>query len=80
MLYGVLFAERPQDRAASVAANLGHLDPAAIVSEIRLELGRPSQPIRAILPGMRASEADLREFLALVADELDRIAQRPGGG
>jgi len=77
-LYGVLFAERPQDHAARVAASMGHLDTATIASEIRLELSRPGQPVRAILSDLRAEEADLREFLALVADELERSASRSG--
>lgn len=71
-LYGVLFAERPQDEAVRVAAGMGHLDVAAIAAEIRLELSEPSQPVRAILPGLRAGEADLRAYLARLADELER--------
>jgi hypothetical protein len=66
VLYGVLVADRP------------HLDSTAIVSEIRIEVGYPSQQVRAIQPDVRADEADLRQFLARVADELDRGAQLPG--
>lgn len=69
-LYGVLFDDHPQERAKSSAAGLGRLDRDRLVAEIRHELEQPSQQVRDILPGMRASEADLREFLALLVDEL----------
>jgi hypothetical protein len=71
-LYGVIFVEHPQDPECvrRQAGSLGHLDTAALVGEIRRELAEPSQPVGAILPGMRATEADLREYLRLLADEL----------
>lgn len=76
-LYGVLVADRPKIKPRE-HRRLGHLDSTAIVSEIRIEVGYPSQQVRAILPGVRADEADLRQFLARVADELDRGAQLHG--
>jgi hypothetical protein len=71
-LYGVIFAEHPQDpyTVRRQAAALRHLDVEALVGEIRLELAAPAQPVGAILPGMRAGERDLREYLRLLADEL----------
>ncbi len=77
VLYGVQFESRPQGRAADISSRLAHLDRDIIAAEIRRELAQPSQPVREILPGMPASEADLREYLALVADELER---RPPDG
>jgi hypothetical protein len=72
VLYGVIFEKRPQDAATRIAA-LYVDDPRRdeLVAEIRLELRQPSQSVREILD-LRASETDLREFLALVADELER--------
>ena len=70
VLYGVIFEQRPQDSAARIAG-LFVDDPRRddIVAEIRLELREPSQSVREILD-LRASETDLREFLALVADQI----------
>jgi hypothetical protein len=73
-LYGIQFDPHPQARAADTADGLQHLDTAAIAAiaaEIRLELSEPSQSIRDLLGGMAASEQDLREFLGLLADELE---------
>ena len=72
-LYGVIFTDRPQDPECvrRQAGSLGHLDVDALVREIRRELADPTQPVAAILPGMRATEADLREYLRLLADELE---------
>lgn len=70
-LYGVIFDPRPQERARGVAERLGHLDTARIAAEIRLELAHPSQPVAEIHDGMAAGEEDLREFLRLLADELE---------
>jgi hypothetical protein len=42
-----------------------------MIGEIRLELEDPTQPVRDII-GCRASEEDLREYLRLVADDLER--------
>lgn len=69
VLYGVIFTERPQERAALIASRLDHLDRDWLVSEIEEELRNLSQSVRDILD-LRASEEDLREFLALVAREL----------
>jgi hypothetical protein len=70
VLYGVIFEQRPQDSATRIAGLFAN-DPRRddIVAEIRLELREPSQSVRKILD-LRASETDLREFLALVADEI----------
>lgn len=72
-LYGVIFVEHPQDPECvrRQAGALDHLDTDALVREIRWELAEPSQPVGAILPGMRAGEADLREYLRLLAVELE---------
>lgn len=79
VLYGVIFEQRPQDAAVHIAQALAD-DPRrdVIVAEIRLELREPSQSVREILD-LRASEADLREFLALVADELSGPETAAGG-
>jgi hypothetical protein len=73
-LYGVIFDPRPHEpeRVRSVANGLGHLDTDRIAAEIRLELAHPTQPIAEIVGPMRAAEDDLREFLRLLADELER--------
>lgn len=75
VLYGVLFEARPQEKAAQIAKLLrAQKEPAHcefIAKELRAELAMPTQPVRDILPGMRASEADLREFLRGVADALE---------
>jgi len=75
VLYGVIFELHPQREATRVAAMLRSQQEAArcelIAREIRAELAAPTQPVREILPGMRASEGDLREFLRGVADALD---------
>jgi hypothetical protein len=72
-LYGVIFVERPQDPECvrRQARSMDHLDVGALAREIRLELAEPSQPVSAILPGTRATEPDLREYLRLLADELE---------
>ena len=77
-LYGVIFDPRPQDpqRVRAVAGQLGHLDTARIAAEIRLELAHPTQPVADIVGPMRAGEDDLREFLRLLADELERRSAR----
>jgi hypothetical protein len=75
-LYGVIFDPRPQEpaRVRAVANGLDHLDTEQITAEIRLELAHPTQPIAEIVGPMRAGEDDLREFLRLLADELERRA------
>jgi hypothetical protein len=72
-LYGVIFDPRPQEpeRVRAVADTLGHLDTGHIAAEIRLELAHPTQPVAEIVGPMRAGEDDLREFLRLLADELE---------
>lgn len=47
--YGVIFTERPQERAAFIASRLDHLDRDWLVSEIEDELRNPSQSVRDIL-------------------------------
>lgn len=75
VLYGVIFEVHPRKEAVRIAAMLRSQKEAAhcdlIAKEIRAELAAPTQPVREILPGMRASENDLREFLQGVADALD---------
>lgn len=77
-LYGVIFERRPQDCAEPVARQLDHLDTDRMLAEIELELAQPRQPLTKILPGIVATEADLREFLARLADELRRGRSAPG--
>ena len=62
------------ERVRAVADGLGHLDTGHIAAEIRLELAHPTQPVAEIVGPMRAGEDDLREFLRLLADELERRA------
>lgn len=69
-LYCVIFVLHPQSAAAATVRSLDHLGPRRLelmADEIELELAHPSQPVSQILPGMQATEADLREFLGLVA-------------
>ena len=75
-LYGVIFDPRPQEpeRVRAVADGLGHLDTAHIAAEIRLELAHPTQPVAEIVGRCGAGEEDLREFLRLLADELEHRA------
>lgn len=74
VLYPVLFDEAPVGRAAEVAAAIVRNQPtdqlAALAREIRLELAEPTQPVRDILDS-RSSEDDLREFLRLVAEQVE---------
>ncbi len=65
----MIFTERPQERAAFIASRLDHLDRDWLVSEVEDGLRNSSQSVRDILD-LRASEEDLRKFLALVAQEL----------
>lgn len=81
VLYGVIFSPRPQAEAGRIATLLCEQQNretlAWIESEIRLELASPSQNVRDILD-LSASEQDLREFLALVAERLhEELAKRP---
>jgi hypothetical protein len=76
VLYSVIFDRRPQDRAEQEARNVAHLDTERLLAEIELELAEPRQPVREILPGMVATEADLREYLARLAGELRRTSDR----
>lgn len=87
VLYPVIFDEQPQDRARQMADELyaasqpreeslfGSLtidQLQAIRSEVQLELQHPTQEMREIL-GAGATEADLREYLALVAGRLNAL-------
>jgi hypothetical protein len=69
----VIFDPRPQEpeRVRAVADGLGNVDTDQIAAEIRLELAHPTQPAAEIVGPMRAGEDDLREFLRLLADELE---------
>ena len=79
-LYGIIFSHHPQDDAEHIARKLvSDIESrdrlAQLVADIREELARPKQRARDILPlasqESEVSEADVREFLALVADRLD---------
>jgi hypothetical protein len=82
-LYPVIFDKRPQNNVAGVAAQFRSRERqelTSLVAEIRLEISDPTQAVRDIHPGMLASEADLREFLTMLADELTkRIGEASGG-
>ena len=84
VLYPVLSEDHPQKEASRIADELfASSEPGKrsvfrrfsreqlrqVISEIRLELERPTQNVRDILH-LRAKETDLREYLALVADHL----------
>jgi len=75
VLYDRIFSKRPQDDAERIAANLRKTRTsqqiAWIISEIQEELAHPTQQVRDILDQPQA-EADLREFLTMVADNLDQ--------
>jgi transposase-like protein len=79
VLYGVIFSPRPQAEAERIAemlcAQKSQETIAWIESEIRLELASPKQNVRDILDNV-ASEQDLREFLALVANKLHQALQK----
>lgn len=74
VLYSVLFTATPQERAVDVAAGLDEERMDVIASEIELELREPRQPVRRILPDLPGSEADLRDYLRLVAEAI-RVRQ-----
>ncbi len=78
VLYGVTFSPKPQAEANRIAAMLRDQESgetlAWVARDIRLALASPLHTIRDIIP-LRASEQDVREFLALVADKLDEEAQ-----
>jgi hypothetical protein len=78
-LYGVIFSTKPQAEAGRIAALLCTQQKREALAwmerEIRLELASPTQQVRDILD-LRASEQDLREFLALVADKIHEELQK----
>jgi hypothetical protein len=93
VLYPVIFEKRPQKEANRIANELyaasepdrrSMFRPLSrdqlwqMISEIRIELERPTQNVRDILD-LRGNEADLREYLALVADRLSMKLGWPGG-
>ncbi len=74
-LYPIIFTKHPQDDADRVAKLVLESDTRQeqkrLVSEIREELARPTQPVSAILSGLMGTEEDVREFLRMVADRID---------
>lgn len=74
-LYPVIFSALPAAEADRVAAQfVEQWTPEQVdlaIREIRLELAEPTQRVRDIL-GCRASEAELREYLRLFAEYLER--------
>jgi hypothetical protein len=73
-LYGVMFDLHPQGRAAEQARRVmkGPAEQiAALCDEIRRELEHPTQPVREIHDSL-ASEQELREYLRLLVDEIER--------
>jgi hypothetical protein len=81
VLYVTQFDETPVGRAKEVAASFIKDRPAEqlalIAREIRLELEEPTQQVRDILD-CPAPEAELREFLRLVVEEFESLAQAEG--
>jgi hypothetical protein len=76
-LYGFELPIEPQkvSRAASSLLKGRPSDQvAALVKEIKLELKDPTQQVREILDS-RATEAELREFLALVCESVESTLQ-----
>ena len=75
-LYPVLFDESLSGRAAEVAAQLANGRTTKEIEmfrrEILLELEEPTQQVRDILDN-RASEVELREFLASVAEQIGSL-------
>jgi hypothetical protein len=75
VLYSAIFTDDPVALAPRVAAELrSQQSPdwvAMAVGEIRRELASPTQPVRDIV-GCHAGEAELRAYLAAVADLLSR--------
>ena len=80
-LYGVIFETEPQKSAGRIATMLwaqkGPEVTAAIANEIRAELTTPTQAVHTLLPFIRATEVDLREFLQLVAENLEARSRLP---
>ncbi len=87
VLYLVIFGKQPQKEARRIADELyAASDPSRrsvfrtlsrdqlgqVLSEIQMELEHPTQKVRDIL-GAQAEEADLREYLALVAKRLGAL-------
>jgi hypothetical protein len=74
-LYGVQFDESPSQRAAEAVELFAPGRPAEelerLVREIKLELREPTQQVRDILDS-RATEGELREYLQLFADGVER--------
>ncbi len=79
-LYSVIFDEDParEEKVSSTAADLikdrSNEEIAEMVSEINLELLEPVQKVRDILD-CHANEEQLRAFLKLVSDRLERSLQ-----
>jgi hypothetical protein len=81
-LYGVQFEPDPLPQAPRIAQAFVAQEPAdrlaAMVSEIELELARPTQQVRDIL-GCAATEARCREFLAALTSAVSQALGRAGG-
>lgn len=82
-LYDVIFDTEPVNRAGSAAALFVEQKPPEqmqqMVEEIRLELANPTQQLRHIFD-CHAPEEELREYLGLFADNVERLlADRPSG-
>lgn len=79
VLYGVIFSQHPQERAIPLADMLCNQKSIQelqwIVDEIRLELATPTHQVKDTLD-LVASEEDLRDFLASVADRISTRLQR----
>lgn len=75
VLYPIIYSTDPRADAGKVVKMFaGHLGVSEIVSDIRAELSKPTQRVRDIhrleAPETVVSEADVREFLRLVAEGL----------
>ena len=80
-LYSVQFDDIPVKRAEAEAKLFVKQEPTSYlrktVEEIRLELRDPTQQVREILD-CRAREENVREFLRLFADNVDRLMANGG--
>jgi hypothetical protein len=82
-LYAVIFYPAPVSRAVSVATMFVRQMPPdqlqQMIDEIRLELADPTQQIQDILD-CRASEQELRDYLRVFADNLERLLSERRSG
>ena len=74
VLYGVIFAKKPETKAVTIAADFkarDDLDLANIVDDIKAELKLPRQKVSSILNFEYPNEDKLRLFLKLFVNEFE---------